>query len=275
MKTKSSKKSIWLRSMLLLPLIAIMLISFTTQKEVYRERPDLKQGARTMIETSHPDRSDFKRWEDQGKYVLTLDGKYISASELNEYHPDDLPFYNETITSEGKVLVSIMTSPYWQSESGINFGTNEQQTSATREEMKEYNKLARKYNAMDKEERIVTLKELKRMEYIYRKMSDKQRADAEPFPECIPPPPPPPPAPDAEPNAPDAPDAAGSVPPPPPPPDPVKDFDKMINKGEKFYLNGKEISKKQARALKNQVSELKSINVVRENNGTTAVYFVN
>jgi len=281
MRTKSSKKSIWLRSLLFLPLTAIMLFSFTSQKEVYLERSDLKQGPRTIIEPKHPDRADFSRWEDQETYYLTLDGNEISAAELKAYHPDDLPFYNETVTAQGRVLVSIMTNPYWQHESGIGFGAREQQSTATRAEMKEYNKLARKYNSMNKDERIVILKDLKRMEFIYRKMSDKQRNNAEPFPECVPPPPPPPPAPTIKGDQheiPVAPKAEGTVPPPPPKPvypNSPEGFDKLLSMGDAFYLNGNKISKSEAKRLKTKAATFKRINILRDDNGNNVVYFEN
>lgn len=281
MRTKSSKKSIWLRSLLFLPLTAIMLFSFTSQKEVYLERSDLKQGPRTIIEPKHPDRADFSRWEDQETYYLTLDGNEISAAELRAYHPDDLPFYNETVTAQGRVLVSIMTNPYWQHESGIGFGAREQQSTATRAEMKEYNKLARKYNSMNKDERIVILKDLKRMEFIYRKMSDKQRNNAEPFPECVPPPPPPPPAPTIKGDRheiPVAPKAEGTVPPPPPKPvypNSPEGFDKLLSMGDAFYLNGNKISKSEAKRLKTKAATFKRINILRDDNGNNVVYFEN
>ncbi|PKA82573.1 BlaR1 peptidase M56 [Ulvibacter sp. MAR_2010_11] len=135
MKTHTSKKTAWLRSLLLLPLLAFVLFSFSS---------------RETISTAPP------------------------ASE--------------------KVSASL-------------------QKEATAKELAEYNALARKYNAQPKDKRIILKKDLQRLETIYRKMSDAQKAKAEPFPECIPPPPPP---------APDAPKVIkgekSTVPPPPPPP---------------------------------------------------------
>src|SRR5690606_42117580 len=45
-------------------------------------------------------------------------------------------------------------------------------------------KLAKKYNAMDIEKRIIKKNDLERLETIYRKMNLSQRAKAQPFPEC-------------------------------------------------------------------------------------------
>ncbi len=66
------------------------------------------------------------------------------------------------------------------------------QEEASSEELAEYNKLAKQYNAQPEENRIVKLKDLKRLEYIFNKMSKDQKVNAEPFPNCPPPPPPPP-----------------------------------------------------------------------------------
>ncbi|WP_412986717.1 M56 family metallopeptidase [Pontimicrobium sp. IMCC45349] len=55
MKTQSSKKSIWIRSLLLLPLLAILLFSFTNQKEVIIEEED-----QTYSNTTKEKNSDTK-----------------------------------------------------------------------------------------------------------------------------------------------------------------------------------------------------------------------
>jgi len=61
---------------------------------------------------------------------------------------------------------------------------------ASKSQLAEYNKLAKKYNNQEKENRVVLMKDLERLEYIYNLMTDKQKANAEPFPDCYPPPPP-------------------------------------------------------------------------------------
>lgn len=127
-----------------------------------------------------------------------------------------------------------------------------QQQSASREEMKEYNALAKKYNDMDHNHMVINKKEVIRLKVIYGKMSEKQRADAEPFPNF----PPPPPAPDATkpPKAPSAvkkvkgtqPNLPPAPPVPPTPPSPMEHIKKMAAKGATFMYNGKEISAKKA-----------------------------
>lgn len=125
MKTHTSKRAIWLRSLLILPLLSVLIYGFSTNE-------------------------------------------VIQKTEQN---------------------------------------TELKKEKATEEEIAEYNQLAKKYNAVDIEKRIIKKNDLERLEIIYRKTTDAQKADAEPFPECLPPPPP---------KAPEAPPVKGTTPPPPP-----------------------------------------------------------
>ena len=84
--------------------------------------------------------------------------------------------------------------------------------SATREQMTEYDKLAKHYNDMPKNNMRVYLKDVNRLTYIYNLMSEKQRNNAEPFPD-FPEPPTPPRA-----------DNIMDVPPPPKKPKPSKNL---------------------------------------------------
>jgi hypothetical protein len=58
------------------------------------------------------------------------------------------------------------------------------QVVATPEELKQYNRLAKKYNAQAKAERKVAVTDLNILETVYRKMSTSQKANNEAFPEC-------------------------------------------------------------------------------------------
>lgn len=151
----------------------------------------------------------------------------------------------------------------------------QEQQSASREEMKEYNALAKKYNDMDQSNMVINKKEVMRLKIIYGKMSEKQRADAEPFPNF----PPPPPAPDATkpPKTPSAvtevkgtqPNLPPAPPVPPTPPSPMEHIKKMAAKGATFMYNGKEISAKEAiKVLQNN----RKINIdSRESDGKNPV----
>lgn len=85
------------------------------------------------------------------------------------------------------------------------------QDGASRELMKEYNKLAKHYNDMPRNHMKIKQKDVDRLEYIYSLMSEKQKADAEPFPDF-----PEPPAPPAAPKAPKAKKEAKELHPPKP-----------------------------------------------------------
>ena len=120
MKTKTSKQSTRIRSLILLPLLAILIYGFSS---------------RNLIEIP------------------------------NEFQESPASFEHEILSD-----VPI-------------------QKSASREQMAEYNTLAKKYNTMSKEEFIVKKYDVERLKFIYGLMSDKQKADAEPFPKFPPAPP--------------------------------------------------------------------------------------
>ncbi|MET1258050.1 M56 family metallopeptidase [Flagellimonas sp. DF-77] len=144
------------------------------------------------------------------------------------------------------------------------------QEGATREQMKTYNALAKKYNSMSRDHMRISMQEVKMMTSIYGLMTDKQKADAEPFPDLPEPPPPPPPTPntgtDLDPPPPPptstkAPADGKRVPPPPPPPAPLAPLDHIVamaKKGASFYYGGKEISSDQAIEL---LKKNKNLNV--------------
>ncbi|TMM58357.1 M56 family metallopeptidase [Maribacter algarum] len=139
----------------------------------------------------------------------------------------------------------------------------QEKDSATPNQIAEYNLLAKKYNTMLAESKSIQIKkqDVDRLEYIYGLMSDKQKADAEPFPDFPEPPPapkvpgvlkgevsnipPPPPG-----NAPRVlKGEVGNIPPPPTPPEPQSPLDhviEMAKKGATFYYEGKKVNSDKA-----------------------------
>lgn len=79
---------------------------------------------------------------------------------------------------------SEITGKIIQQNSTIEFNGTIKQKKATKAEIEEYNKLAKKYNAVAIEKRKIPLKDLRILEKIYNKMSISQRGKAQPFPEC-------------------------------------------------------------------------------------------
>lgn len=63
------------------------------------------------------------------------------------------------------------------------------QDSTTTKQLAEYNKLAKHYNSMSRNKMKIYKKDVERLEYLFSKMSDKQKTAAEPFPDFPVPPP--------------------------------------------------------------------------------------
>ncbi len=136
------------------------------------------------------------------------------------------------------------------------------QKKATPKQVDEYNILAKKYNKQPEDKRIIKLKDVKRLEYLYGLMSEKQKTKAEPFPNCPPPPPAPPIVKKGE---------VSDIPPPPAPPKPKSPIDHVIHmakKGATFYYNGKKVSSDKAiELLKNN----KDLNISSKTNDGVSV----
>lgn len=222
MKTNTSKTSFALRSLLLLPLTALLLFGFAERHQVERETAKDK-----MIQTDPLD---------QGTVPL---GEEIVV-------PDEIlaEFGAATIDIEGVGMPP--------------------QSTASPKELREYNALAKKYNKMDRDHMFVKSKEVTRLKVLYGKMSKKQRAGAEPFPDVPSPPlaptaPEPPkgiqaqpaslPTPPSPPSTVPVHDAVSPVPAPPAPvapKSPLEHIRDMADKGAVFMYNGSEISAKEA-----------------------------
>lgn len=136
MKTKTSAKSVWLRSLVLLPLLSILIYGFSEKVTIEKVVPQTQK---------------------------------------------------ENINS---TQTKILESPIEELENSNQVNYLEKQDGATKEQVAEYNKLAKHYNTMPKDNLIIKNKEVKRMHYIYYKlMNDAQRTEVEPYPSLPPPPP--------------------------------------------------------------------------------------
>lgn len=191
---------------------------------------------------------------------------YTSAHITASFSDTPPSFLKQVETEFGKTHLSKANSNRKLFPEGQ--GTNRPQDGASRELMREYNALARHYNEMPRNHMRIKSSDVERLKYIYSLMSDKQKADAEPFPEFPEPPAPPksvenpkPPLavvdevpsitePKKSPKAPKAMQAAvGEMPAPPMPPEPQSPLDhviEMAKKGAQFYYEGKSISSDEA-----------------------------
>nr|WP_321221856.1 M56 family metallopeptidase [uncultured Psychroserpens sp.] len=114
-----------------------------------------------------------------------LKGSQTDNSELRIIKAQADKFYNQ-FTKEDLKEYSLRPAPTVPMQKSFQEG-------ATPEQVAEYNTLAKKYNAQPQDKRIIKRKDIERLEYLYKIMSDEQKKNAEPFPNCPPPPPPPPP----------------------------------------------------------------------------------
>jgi len=277
MKNQTSKKSIWIKSALLLPVVAIVLVSFSTSETI----TTIKKESTSEVINNHASPEQITAYNKMATYWNTYfeenpTDRTMPLSELSK-----LETIYRAMSIEQKELaepfpecVPKKKSDYAKANDGLDlFISPLQPTDAdvkiTPKQLTEYNVLAKKYNEMDKNDMVVYKKDIERLKYLYDMMSPAQRKNAEPFPDVpippmapkiikgvndhnsnIPPPPPPP-------NTPDAPkvikgvhDAAGNIPPPPPAPEsPLDHIVSMAKKNATFYYQGEKVSSDKAIAI--------------------------
>ncbi|MCP4977901.1 MAG: M56 family metallopeptidase, partial [Maribacter sp.] len=204
MKTKTSKKSIVLRSLLILPLSALLLFGFSEKKLVELQSPveitipamEQVLAAKTIVIRI------TKKGEIlvQNNVLLSLD---ILKSHLQKINTNLTKEQRETVVrvlimpdaeAPMKILKDIEPILLDYGVAQINIiGPKEYsyrnqeiivQKGATKKQIDEYNALAKKYNAQPRESRDIPLKDLKILEDIYGLLTQNQKNGAEPFPEC-------------------------------------------------------------------------------------------
>jgi len=189
-----------------------------------------------------PSSNSLNDWKNASKFGVWVDEKRITNNALGNYSSKNFSLYfvsklDKNAKNYGKhyYQVNLLTNNYYNKKynNGINplsknaiiYITKNiiKQKGASKSQIAEYNKLAKKYNTITNANFIVKNKEVKRLKYIYRIMSVEQRKNAEPFP-VFPPPPP----------APVSPKVLKIAPPPPPTSEDAtleqkKKYEKIIN----------------------------------------------
>ena len=167
----------------------------TINGQIITERAELSKEdiARLVVSTNTGVQIKSFKIKIPGKPTYTVDGDFLderAQTLLTEARTSDAVYLFDTKTAEeavkGAIILKIID------EKSI------EQEKATAAQLKEYNKLARRYNKMmEQGENVqIKMKDVTRLKYIYGIMSEQQKKTAEPFPD-FPPPPPPPPAPEA------------------------------------------------------------------------------
>lgn len=299
MKTETSKKAVLLRICLVLPLFTLLLYGFSESKLIEKQNTtELIQLNKTLI------KKQFILLIDNSQ--IFLNGKKVSLNsfarevdiltkswEETDYTSiiSQANFSRTPISFLKKVEKEFQRTHFSKANEGMTifpegYEKKIPQEGASRKLISEYNILAKKYNEMDRSNMRIQKKDVGRMEYIYGLMSDKQKADAEPFPNLPEPPPiPEPPAPhlnethkelqkeskqlqkesnklqkEAKKLQEEA-NQLNNTPIPPPPPKPLAPLDHVIEMAKKdatFYLEGKEISSDKAIEL---LKKNKSLNI--------------
>ena len=200
MKKRTSKKSVVLRSFLLLPLIALLLFGFSESKIV--EIPKVKNAVTEvaiLIENIEVHIDNEGRLFLQNKEPITLEGLKNHLLSLNQN------LSKEERKNHVKVVVNVQADTPKEiikevdrilmdyGVAQLNIHGQEPayvgkliETVTEQSQLEKYNGLAKKYNAIPIEKRIIPLQDLRVLETIYRKMTDEQKQNAQPFPECLP-----------------------------------------------------------------------------------------
>jgi bla regulator protein BlaR1 len=237
MKTKTSKKAILLRSLLLLPLFTLLLVGFSTTNtiEVQKEIEATSSGNGTSFQKpltnienlTRATGTEFITVQNQQETIdeiilkinkngqLLFKDDIVSLSDLK----DSLLKINNDLSKEQRqnmvaavIYVDEETSKLIidKVETILNdYGTatidvkkalppnyTKSQNGITSKQLAKYNKLAKHYNSQSRNKMKIYKKDVERLEYLFSTMSDKQKADNEPFPD-FPEPPPAPKAPKA------------------------------------------------------------------------------
>ncbi|WP_209404765.1 M56 family metallopeptidase [Pseudozobellia sp. WGM2] len=201
MKKKSSKKSLVLRSSLVLPLTTFLLFALSTVKEVY-----------IPLETSEDSTEYYARSlsiEILGNDNYSVEGINVDKNNfleiVNEFNTDiNTEIRNKILNIHLSSSKDIPKSEVWFIYNSLfkygfyrivgpnqeiirekgNTPISIENNYLSGKEVENYNVMATKYNAIPLRERKIPLNDLRTLEVIYKKMSASQKEEAQPFPEC-------------------------------------------------------------------------------------------
>lgn len=248
MKKQPSQKAILGRTFIFLPLLAILLYSFSDRETVLIDT--ITPDSEMIQEKATPEMvAEYNAW---AKAMKAETGE----KEITKEKLDRMRHIYRLMTPEQRKAAE----EFPEVTKTIIIEIDELKDSlATRKERREERAAIRRKREMIKEEKKVLRQDRedirgKRREVII----ERRRSQGE-----IPPPPPPPPAPTVSKNGdipvppppPPVPEVDDLPVPPPPPPSPEEAVKKWMEEGAEFYLNGKKVSGKEA------------LKAVQENNG--------
>ncbi|MCW5517228.1 M56 family metallopeptidase [Muriicola sp. Z0-33] len=203
MTSQTSRRSILLKNLLLLPLIGLLLISFSNKEIHYETAEGISEESELNISQLKIEiKDDLSLWlNDQqveldkltGQMLQIVPPKSLSNSIFINASPDiEIPDWliNQLHIELGKLgikTIEINTRlpkiNHYDDDKKPVFARHEKiQGGATEEQLKIFKKLAKKYNAIPMEERKIPMDDLRTLESIYKIMLPLQKAHAEAFP---------------------------------------------------------------------------------------------
>lgn len=106
MKKQTSKKTIWLRSLLVLPILAFVMYSFsesetieieksnnTTSSHIKTPQQQKSNSIRYSTKPNAPNVRDIAKWKNASEYALWINGKHVPNKELESYKSSDFVHY--------------------------------------------------------------------------------------------------------------------------------------------------------------------------------------
>ena len=228
MKTQTSKSTILVKSLLILPLISILFFSFINKEKVENDL-----NSTTLI--LEVDRTGQLLLH-ENKITIEELNKHIKENSFTSYHVEVVENSSPAILKD---LIQLMAENKLKGSVATCTTKNKDQEKATPDMISEHNRLVKHYNSIPEEDFKMTQEHANRIMYIRSLMTAAQRKKAEKIRfEILPPPPP----------------APATPPTPPAPPS----FEKLLADGAIFYYQEETIEPQKARRL---VEDQKKVNV--------------
>ncbi len=276
MKKQTSQKTVWLKSIMILPLFAISIYIFSEKVVAQENKIDSKDINHQEVQenkiTLLLKRKNKILFEEEKKVfnlseLKTFIDKKLASSNVDEKENITVFIRTDSETEMGFItdvksiflnrgIYNIKNKPVSLLDVMSNDRYSKQ--NATPEMVAEYNRLAKKYMPGKSKKIYFNSVEVERMTYIYNHMNESQQEKAEPFPIVTPPVSPSPPQAPTEIVKPISPVRPL---PPSPPLDHVKEMAKI---GAKFYYNGNAISSDEAITI---MKNNEALNLVTSHSG--------
>ncbi len=223
MKTQTSKKTIWTKGLLLLPLMGLLIYSCSTREE------EEKANSNPVFNSQSAEKATPEMVSEYNQIAKSYNSKDDKPVEVTDYNK--MRDIYDLMSPEQKKNAEIFPK--------VEIIEVVENAEATPEMISEHNRLVKHYNSIPEEDFKMTQEHANRIMYIRSLMTAAQTNKAEKIEfEILPPPPP----------APETPPA------PPAPPS----FEKLLADDAIFYYKGKTIEPQKAREL---VEDQKKVNV--------------